>query len=137
MLHDAKIFIEPRVPAFTGIAVAFMPYSDEARDVQDWAYETGQISVMVLAYCAESLTWLGDKRTDFDFIVVDVEHVGGVHAAVELCLGIRTARPNSKIYLLSGDTERDDFGSERLPICDGTLKKPLTHRRFVDAMMAR
>jgi len=44
MLHEAKIFCEPRVPAFTGNAIAFMPYSDEARDIQDWAYEQRHIN---------------------------------------------------------------------------------------------
>lgn len=134
MLHEARIFCEPRVPAFTGNAIAFMPYSDEARDIQDWAYEQRHINVMVLAYCPETLAWLGEKKTEFDVIIVDIDHVGGVHAAIDLCLGIRKTRPNSRIILLSAETERDDFGSERLAICDGTLRKPVSHSRFVDAL---
>jgi len=134
MLHDMKVFVEPRVPAITGTAVAFMPYSDEARDIQDWAFEMSKANVIVLAQCQQELAWLRDKKAEFDFIVVDIEHVGGVHAAVELCLNIRNDRPNSKIILLSDDTERDDFGSERIAICDATLKKPVTHRRFTDLL---
>lgn len=134
MLHEAKIFCKPHVPAFTGNAVAFMSYSDEARDIQDWSYEQHHMNVAVLAYCPESLAWLGEKKAEFDVIIVDVEHVGGVHAAIDLCLGIRQSRPGSRIILLSGETERDDFGSERLAICDATLRKPVSHRRFIDAL---
>lgn len=136
MMHDANVFAEKGLPAFKGVAVAFMPYCDEARDIQDWAYEQARVTVMVLAHCTHTLTWLNEKRAEFDFIIVDIEHVGGVHAAIDLCLGIRQTRPDSKIFLLSGETERDDSGSERRAICDATLKKPLTHRRFTDTLMS-
>lgn len=135
MLHDAKVFVEPRIPAVTGAAVAFMPYSDEARDIQDWTFETSGAGLIVLAHCDEPRAWLHGKKVEFDFIVVDIEHVGGVHAAVELCLDIRKERPDTKIILLSDDSERDDFGSERIAICDATLKKPLTHGRFTDLLI--
>ena len=135
MLHDAKVFVEPRVPAITGTAVAFMPYSEEARDVQDWAFDMSSVTVVVLAKCQDQLAWLRNRKVEFDFIVVDIEHVGGVHAAVELCLGIRAECPNSRIILLSDDAERDDFGSERIAICDATFKKPLTHSRFTEALI--
>jgi AmiR/NasT family two-component response regulator len=134
MAGATNVFVTSGTTGRSRIAVAFMPYSNDARDIQDWAYQAAQINVVVLANYENPLAWLGQKRCEFDFIFVDIEHAGGVHAAIDLCLGIRTEHPKSKIILLSDNSDRDDFGTERLAICDATLKKPVTYERLTDAI---
>lgn len=125
----------PPVPRFEGVAAAFMGFSDEAQDMQNWVYDLLRVNIMAVSYSERALDWLTKSGISLDFVIVDVEHLGGVHKALDFCLDIRKALPDMKIILISDEVSGDDFGSERKAVCDGTLMKPVSQTRLLDAIL--
>ncbi|MDD7972458.1 hypothetical protein [Roseinatronobacter alkalisoli] len=125
----------PPIPRFDGVAVAFMAFSDETQDMQNWVYDILRVNIMAVSYSDRALEWLKSSAMKLDFVIVDVEHLGGVHQALNFCLAIRAALPDLKIILISDEVAGDDFGSERKPVCDGTLMKPISQTRLLDAVL--
>ncbi|WFE73792.1 hypothetical protein [Roseinatronobacter sp. S2] len=125
----------PSLPRFDGVAAAFMGFSDEAQDMQNWVYDLLRVNIMAVSYSERALEWLTTSGISLDFVIVDVEHLGGVHKAINFCLTIRKALPDMKIILISDEVSGDDFGSERKSVCDGTLMKPISQTRLLDAIL--
>lgn len=125
----------PPIPRFDGVAAAFMGFTDETQDMQNWVYDLLRVNIMAVSYSDRALEWLTKSAIPLAFVIVDVEHLGGVHKALNFCLEIRKALPAMKIILISDEVGGDDFGSERRPVCDGTLMKPISQTRLLDAIL--
>lgn len=53
-----------------------------------------------------------------------------IYELIEKLLLLRTSFPNLKIILLSDNVSADDFSATRAPVCDVTLKKPISPQRL-------
>lgn len=82
--------------------------------------------------------WLRRLAPRLDFILVDESAAEDIRQLVEHCLFLRRALPEVPLLLLSPSVKGDDFGTERMAICDVTLRTPLSQAAFVRALrMAR
>jgi hypothetical protein len=66
---------------------------------------------------------------------VDADQFDHWDEAINLCLWIRQTAPRMPILLFSNEVRTDDFGPERLTICDATLRTPLSESRFVEGVI--
>lgn len=66
-------------------------------------------------------------------VVIDDESFD-LYELVEKLLSLRVSFPDVKVILLSGSVSGDDFSATRAPICDVTLKKPISPKRLASAM---
>ncbi len=123
-------------PKCKGIALLVgRPLGVTCTDIRNWAYDFAKISVMGVSFCPDTLRWLEKLDCKLDFAVVDLDHFATINQAIELCLALRRLQPSCKIVLVSDDVSRDDFGSERKPIADATLVKPVSRTRFIDTLL--
>lgn len=66
----------------------------------------------------------------FELILVNHDAFDDASDAVETLIEFRKRVPGKRIILISSQVNRDDFGPERRPICDVTLKAPGTIERL-------
>lgn len=62
-------------------------------------------------------------------VVIDDEGFD-LYDLIEKLLSLRTNFPDVRVILLSDDVAGDDFSATRAPICDVTLKKPISPKRL-------
>lgn len=122
-------------PTYKGIALLIGPFDSNCIDIRDWAYDFAKINVMGVSFSSETIKWLEGLEIEFDFAVVDLDHFDTIDRCIDLCLLVRRLQPDCKIILVSEDVSRDDFGSERKPIADATLQKPVSRTRFLDTLL--
>lgn len=99
---------------------------------------------------AEIRYWLEHDRQDIDsrhgigeavhdlesgsetwsYVLVNIDDFGGIDDAIEALLLLRRAAGKCPVILLSSETVLDDLSSERLVLCDATLRLPLSLTRF-------
>lgn len=65
-------------------------------------------------------------RPAISHLLVDVDSAGGITELLEPLLALREARPDLVVILVSHDFLLNDFGPERLPLCDASLRAPLS-----------
>jgi len=73
-------------------------------------------------------------RGRIDFVMVDVDSLGDVGAAIDLCIYIRNCSPEVTIILVSSEVAADDFTAERMMACDSTLRSPISSMRMREAI---
>ncbi|PZX45715.1 hypothetical protein LY56_01740 [Roseinatronobacter thiooxidans] len=71
-----------------------------------------------------------------DVIILNVDAFEDVVQAVDVLHHFRASLPSIAVILISSAVRGDDFGSERLPICDATLRAPATLPRLKGAFRA-
>lgn len=76
------------------------------------------------------LEWLDQYATGFDLSLVDADHLGDPGDVVDFGQRLRRFAPALPIIMASSSVAQDDLTTERMAICDATLKKPLTHARL-------
>jgi len=118
----------------SGLALLIGSYCENSQLLQVWAYVEFKLSMMVVAYTKAAQDWLRNTPVSYRLICVDLDHFISMNTAIEVCLSLRNEQPTAKLVLLSHDTARDDFGSERSSIADVTLRKPVSFDRFVEAI---
>lgn len=85
--------------------------------------------------CIESLSFdelrkcLMKYHHDKRIVIVDDEDFD-IYELIEGLLLLRADFPKLKIILLSDSVSADDFSATRAPVCDVTLKKPVSPRRL-------
>lgn len=88
---------------------------------------------------ATQVAWIKRHMDEIDYVLLDVEFYGDIDDAIELALEIRSLAPTLPILLVSRNVGGDDFTSERMMICDATLKAPFRQpvlRRALQAAVA-
>jgi hypothetical protein len=66
----------------------------------------------------------------FSCAVFDIDSFGDVAITIDQIVAFRSEKPNLPVILATNLIKRDDFGCERLPLCDVTLRKPLYREGF-------
>lgn len=66
------------------------------------------------------------RKGMFAGIIVDVDSSGGIGASFDRLRNIREYVSELPVILVSAEVKRDDLTRERLPICDVTLRKPVS-----------
>jgi hypothetical protein len=69
-----------------------------------------------------------------DVVVLNLDAFGDVDHAVETLRRFRARIPEMAIVLISSEVRADDFGPERAPICDVTLRAPASLLRLKEAL---
>jgi hypothetical protein len=82
----------------------------------------------------ENLVALADAELGFSVVIVDIDAFDDIETAVDSLVEFRRKAPSSVVVLVSSKVGGDDFGSERLPICDVTLRAPLSAERLKQAV---
>jgi hypothetical protein len=62
----------------------------------------------------------------FRFMFLDGDEFADKHSLIAHCLDLRLAAPDVPLILCLGDLRLSDFTTERLAICDVTLRRPLS-----------
>lgn len=65
-------------------------------------------------------------RRGITHLMVDVDQLGGIATLLEPLLALREVRPDLVVILVSHDFLLDDYGTERLFLCDASLRAPLS-----------
>lgn len=60
-------------------------------------------------------------------LLVDVDSLGGIADTIDDVIWLRDAFPAIPLILLSSRTANSDFSTERLRLCDVTLRAPVSH----------
>lgn len=63
----------------------------------------------------------------FSLFVIDIDSLGGIAAAIDGVLALRDARPCTPLILVSAEVAASDFSTERLRLCDVTLRAPASY----------
>jgi len=71
-----------------------------------------------------------------DVIILNVDAFESLVQAVDILRQFRVSAPEVSIILISSAVRGDDFGSERRPICDASLRAPATLPRLKSAFRA-
>lgn len=74
------------------------------------------------------------KSSKFKLFCIFVDYVGGPGVVVPSLLKFRVRQPHVPILLLSRDFGGDDLTTERLSICDVSLRLPVDEERFMDSV---
>ncbi len=126
--------IEMRQPSYiSAILVGFEP---EERMLL--LSQLRQIGVGQTASLSDSRALNGndDLWSSFDLVLVNHDNFEDCAEAVDTMVQFRKKFPNNRVVLISTQVKGDDFGSERLPICDATLRAPATIERLRASLLA-
>jgi hypothetical protein len=129
-----NLYIRPQ-QRVRGLGLCVGAFDHTTQSIQNWAYDAAHICVMNVTFTLETLNWLQLTDIDFAFAAIDVDHFPDCDTAVDFCLVLRRFHPLCRVILLSSEVAKDDFGPERRPIADATLKKPITQNRFTDVLI--
>ena len=77
-----------------------------------------------------------DVMDTHDVIILNFDAFEDVGQAVDTLRQFRVRSPEVAVILISSAVRGDDLGRERAPICDATLRAPVTLPRLRDALQA-
>lgn len=80
-----------------------------------------------------STEWLCSSTSYLDYLVIDSDFFDVIDDVIDACRQVRDEAPELPIILISSDVQGDDFSSDRLWICDATLRKPFAEGRLKEA----
>lgn len=63
----------------------------------------------------------------FSLFVIDIDSLGGIAATIDGVIALRDAHPCIPLILVSADVGANDFSTERLRLCDVTLRAPASY----------
>lgn len=69
-------------------------------------------------------------RSPFSILIADIDTLGDLDDVVEELLSLRAEMPDLPVILVSAGFGADDFGSDRLPLCDASVRWPLDFARL-------
>ena len=93
-------------------------------------------SAIASASSVRQLEDAADMRLGFTHIMVNFDAFGDVEVGVDALLSFRSRAPSKIVVACSEKVGGDDFGTERLRICDATLKLPISAPRLADGLLA-
>lgn len=66
------------------------------------------------------------NRPTFGMLIVDIDGFGGPELVVARLMDLRRRHPSLPVIVVSADVQFNDFTTERLAICDVTLRAPVS-----------
>lgn len=66
------------------------------------------------------------RRAAFRMLVIDIDGFGGAQLVVERLMDLRRRAPSVPVIVISAEVQFHDFTTERLAICDVTLRAPVS-----------
>jgi CheY-like chemotaxis protein len=73
-------------------------------------------------------------RAKPDHVIIDIESAGGIASAYSALRRFRDHHPDIPVILLSDEFSTDDFGTNRLALCDISLRTPFSFATLDFAM---
>lgn len=92
----------------------------------DWLAGAG-IGARRCRSLGEAATAIGDTEARISLLVIDIDSLGGISAAIDGMLAIRNTHSAIPLILLSADIPASDHSTERLRLCDVTLRAPVSY----------
>ena len=96
--------------------------------IQDFVQDEGG-EILVLDSTALS-TFYPIARANPDHVIIDLEAAGGITSAYPALRAFRDRHPDIPVILLSDEFSTDDFGTDRLALCDVSLRIPFSFASF-------
>ena len=100
--------------------------------IQDFVQDEGG-EILVLDSTALT-TFYPIARANPDHVIIDLDAAGGITAAYPALRGFRDRHPDIPVILLSDEFSTDDFGTDRLALCDVSLRIPFSFATFSFAL---
>lgn len=69
-------------------------------------------------------------------MIINLDAFSDIDVAIDLLLSFRKQRPDVIVLIASTDVIKDDLGSERIRICDVTLRMPISSQRLLGGLEA-
>jgi len=66
------------------------------------------------------------RRAAFRMLVIDIDGFGGAQLVVARLMDLRRRVPSLPVIVISAEVQFHDFTTERLAVCDVTLRAPVT-----------
>lgn len=98
-------------------------------DIRNWLHLYGQ-HTDARACIGEAIQDLQEKSQTWSYVLIQIDDFGGIDVVIDALLLLRGAAGNCPVILLSSETVSDDLTSERLVLCDATLRLPVSLTRF-------
>ncbi|MBY6201035.1 hypothetical protein KUV65_06655 [Maritalea mobilis] len=105
----------------------------EASELHEKARKLG-VALVVTSPIVSQLKTLPSFNHPFNVIIFNVDAFPDLGTAVDILLAFRRRASNVAVILLSYQVRDDDFGTDRRPIGDVTLRKPVTKKRLKRAL---
>lgn len=107
------------------------------RHLSDTIYNLRSIGVAATASLSNvhHLHNVSDVGVGFTHVLVNIDAFDDIEAGVEALMAYRSSAPDLIVLICSEMVGGDDFGSERVRICDATLKLPISLPRLVDGLV--
>lgn len=101
----------------------------------DWLAEKGaQITHMPLRRLP--LDWFDDHAESHDVALVDADFLGDEGAMIDFGIRLRRFAPGLPVIMASRRVTASDYSTERMAICDVTLRMPVTRGDLLEALSA-
>lgn len=118
------------VPSLAGRTALIVGRSGaELRQFSIWVDQFGGLGVIV-QQPDSALQWLTRADRGGALVIFDADDMGDADDVVDFGFALRKQAPDVPIIMLSSQIDRNDFSSERMMLCDATLKNPVTLTAF-------
>lgn len=116
--------------------VAFCQYPGGGNDsLITWLMAQGaRVAVVPLNYLP--LDWFDHYAHSYDVALVESAFIGDDGAVIDFGLRLRRFAPELPIIVLSSRIAASDYSTERMAICDVTLKTPVQPADLIEALAA-
>lgn len=123
-------------PAQTAHIVAFARYPGGGIDaLVSWLMSQGaRVTVVPLSYLP--LDWFDHYASSYDVALVEGAFVGDDGAVIDFGLRLRRFAPDLPVIMVSSRIAASDYSTERMAICDVTLKSPAQTIDLLEALAA-
>ena len=78
---------------------------------------------------------ISELRSEFGLVIVNFDAFPDMDEAIDAMLQLRADTPELSVVAVSEMVNGDDFGNERAPICDVTLKLPVSKTRLAQGLV--
>jgi len=115
-----------QTPSLAGYTVLLVGRSQpDMRQMSIWVDGFGGVGVNT-AMGKTALDWLAQPTRGRAMVVVDGDDIGDAEEVVDFGYALRKVAPDAPVILLSSFFKRNDFTSERMLICDASLRNPVS-----------
>jgi hypothetical protein len=124
----------PGATAASARIVAFCSLPGSPLDpLLDWLRGRGaQLAPMPIR--SLPLEWFDRYASSFDAALIDADFLGDEGAMIDFGLRLRRFAPDLPIIVISSRVAQSDYSTERMAICDVTLRAPLTATALIEAL---
>jgi len=92
----------------------------------DWLNEAMIGALRCRSFSAASAV-LRQGAPRVSLLIIDIDSLGSINTAIDHIMALRDTQPCIPLILLSAEVHASDFSTERLRICDVTLRAPVSH----------